>query len=495
MQRRREAGQPEQDDPMTRFGEFDDAAREYVISRPDTPLPWINYLGNEDYFGIISNTAGGYSFVRDARLRRLTRYRYNNVPTDVGGRYLYVRDAASGDFWSPSWQPTRVDVEHYRCRHGLGYTVIGSRRAGIDVETLYFVPIGETLEIWRSRVTNGRDTPAQLSLFSAVEFCLWDALDDATNLQRNLSIGEVEVDGGVIYHTTEYRERRNHFAYFACSAEIAGFDTDRDQFLGPYRGWDRPAVVERGRSGDSIARGWAPCGSHHVELNLDPGETRRDHLPARVHREPDRLQVRPARIAADRQEPGQRRDRPLPALGRGRRGLRRAGRTLVGSRRRAADIDPERARRPHDQCLEPLPVHGHLQPVPFGVAVRDGSRPRHGVSRLESGPPRFRPHGSRPSSPAHSRHRGHPTTVRRRLPPVPAADQARQRRDRIRVQRRSALADPRRRRLSEGDRRRLDPRRAGSVRQRAGVRSRPCTSTCSARWPTRSIGSVRTGSR
>ena len=258
---------------MTRFGNFDDAAREYVISRPDTPLPWINYLGSEDYFGIISNTAGGYSFFHDARMRRLTRYRYNNVVSDVGGRYLYVRDAASGDFWSPSWQPTRVDVEEYRCRDGLGYTIIGSRRAGIDVETLYFVPLGETVEVWRSRVTNRRDTTAQLSLFSAIEFCLWDAWDDATNLRRNLSIGEVDVDGGVIYHTTEYRERRNHYAYFACSADLTGFDTDRDRFLGPYRGWDRPAVVERGRSGDSIAHGWAPCGSHHVELTLGPGET------------------------------------------------------------------------------------------------------------------------------------------------------------------------------------------------------------------------------
>jgi cellobiose phosphorylase len=259
---------------VTSFGFFDDDAREYVISRPDTPLPWINYLGSEDYFGIISNTAGGYSFYRDARLRRLTRYRYNNAPLDVGGRYLYLRDQRSGELWSPSWQPVRAELTDYRCRHGLGYTVIGGRRAGIDAETLYFVPLGETLEIWRVRVTNQRADDALLSLFSAVEFCLWDAWDDATNFQRNLSIGEVEVDDGVIYHKSEYRERRDHFAYFACSAPLAGFDTQRDVFLGPYRGWDRPLTVESGRSGDSIAHGWAPCGSHHVELRLRPGETR-----------------------------------------------------------------------------------------------------------------------------------------------------------------------------------------------------------------------------
>jgi cellobiose phosphorylase len=259
---------------LTRFGRFDDSAREYVISRPDTPLPWINYLGSEGFFGIISNTAGGYSFYRDARLRRLTRYRYNNAPTDTGNRCLYLRDAETGAFWSPSWQPVRGNLEDYECRHGLGYTVIGSRTAGIETRTLYFVPLGETLEIWRASITNHRDTAARLSLFGAVEFCLWDAWDDQTNYQRNLSTGEVEVVDGVVYHTTEYRERRNHFAYFACSEELAGFDTQREHFLGPYRGWDRPVVVERGRSSGSIAHGWAPIGSHHVELELAPGETR-----------------------------------------------------------------------------------------------------------------------------------------------------------------------------------------------------------------------------
>ncbi len=257
-----------------RFGYFDDERREYVISRPDTPLPWINYLGTESYFGIISNTAGGYSFYRDARLRRLTRYRYNNVPFDFGGRYLYLRDNGSGEFWSPSWQPTQAELDSYECRHGLSYTQISSAYHGIRAETLYFVPLGETLEVWRTRVTNDRDEPAELSLFSSVEFALWDAQDDATNFQRNFNTGQVEVVDGVIYHKTEYRERRDHFAFFACSEELAGFDTQRDVFLGAYRSWDRPAAVERGESFDSIAHGWAPSGSHHVRLSLAPGETR-----------------------------------------------------------------------------------------------------------------------------------------------------------------------------------------------------------------------------
>lgn len=244
-----------------------------MIARPDTPLPWINYLGSQDLFGIISNTAGGYSFYRDARLRRLTRYRYNNVPLDTGGRYLYLRDDDTGRFWSPTWQPTRTDLDRYECRHGLGYTTISSALDGIAAEVLYFVPPDKTLEIWRARVSNERSEQVRLSLFSAIEFALWDAWDDATNFQRNFSTGEVEVENGVIYHKTEYRERRNHFSYFACSREPEGFDTQRDAFLGPYRGWDTPIVVEEGRSRDSIAHGWAPCGSHHVRLVLEPGET------------------------------------------------------------------------------------------------------------------------------------------------------------------------------------------------------------------------------
>ncbi len=255
-----------------KFGYFDDVHREYVITRPDTPLPWINYLGCEAYFGLISNTAGGYSFYKDARLRRLTRYRYNNAPLDMGGRYLYLRDNATGTYWSPSWMPTRVQLDEYECRYGQGYTVITSRLNGIKSSTRYFVPLGESLEIWQVTLSNERTSDAELSLFSAIEFCLWDANDDATNFQRNYSIGQVEIADEVIYHKTEYRERRDHFAYFACSEQLAGFDTRREDFLGPYRGWNEPAVVERGESCNSVAHGWQPIGSHHVKMHLKAGE-------------------------------------------------------------------------------------------------------------------------------------------------------------------------------------------------------------------------------
>ncbi len=257
-----------------KFGYFDDSSREYVITRPDTPLPWINYLGSEAYFGLISNTAGGYSFYKDARLRRLTRYRYNNAPLDMGGRYLYLRDNNTGTYWSPTWMPTRVDLDEYECRHGQGYTIITSQFNGIKSSARYFVPLGESLEIWQVTLTNKSASDADLSLFSAIEFCLWDANDDVTNFQRNYSIGQVEIVDDVIYHKTEYRERRDHFAYFACSEKLAGFETIREDFLGAYRGWDEPCVVETGKSVNTEAHGWQPIGSHHVKIYLKAGESK-----------------------------------------------------------------------------------------------------------------------------------------------------------------------------------------------------------------------------
>jgi cellobiose phosphorylase len=213
-----------------RYGYFDDSLREYVITRPDTPLPWINYLGCEAYFGLISNTAGGYSFYKDARLRRLTRYRYNNAPLDMGGRYLYLRDNASGKYWSPTWMPTRTQLDEYECRHGQGYTIITSKLNGLKTSTRYFVPLGESLEIWQVTLTNESDSDSDLSLFSAIEFCLWDAHDDATNYQRNNSIGQVEIVDDVIYHKTEYRAPRP-LCLFCLFRKTVGLHY-RENFLG-----------------------------------------------------------------------------------------------------------------------------------------------------------------------------------------------------------------------------------------------------------------------
>ena len=253
-----------------RFGHFDDDAREYVITTPRTPYPWINYLGTQEFFGLVSQTGGGYCFFRDARLRRLTRFRYNNVPTDGGGRCFYIRDGE--DFWSPAWLPVKRDLDRFECRHGLSYTVITGERNGVQAEVLFVVPLGTNAEVHRVTLRNLDARPRSLQLFSLVEFCLWNAWDDQTNYQRNLSTGEVEVDGGAIYHTTEYRERRNHFAVYGVNAQAAGFDTDRESFIGLWNGWGEPQAVIEGRSRNSVASGWAPIGSHQLAVDLGPGE-------------------------------------------------------------------------------------------------------------------------------------------------------------------------------------------------------------------------------
>ncbi|HOP92536.1 MAG TPA: glycosyl transferase [Acetivibrio thermocellus] len=253
-----------------KFGFFDDANKEYVITVPRTPYPWINYLGTENFFSLISNTAGGYCFYRDARLRRITRYRYNNVPIDMGGRYFYIYD--NGDFWSPGWSPVKRELESYECRHGLGYTKIAGKRNGIKAEVTFFVPLNYNGEVQKLILKNEGQDKKKITLFSFIEFCLWNAYDDMTNFQRNFSTGEVEIEGSVIYHKTEYRERRNHYAFYSVNAKISGFDSDRDSFIGLYNGFDAPQAVVNGKSNNSVADGWAPIASHSIEIELNPGE-------------------------------------------------------------------------------------------------------------------------------------------------------------------------------------------------------------------------------
>ena len=254
------------------FGFFDDQRREYVITRPDTPYPWINYLGSEEFFSLFSNTSGGYCFYKDARMLRLTRYRYNNVPTDAGGRYFYLND--NGSVWTPGWMPVKADLDHYECRHGMGYSVISSEKDGLAVEQTSFVPVGSNCEVHRVVLSNRSEAEKDVKLFSFVEFCLWNAYDDMTNFQRNFSIGEVEVIGSTIYHKTEYRERRNHYAVFSVNAPVDGFDTDRETFMGLYNGFDHPNAVFEGKPRNSVAHGWAPIGSHFINCHLAPGESR-----------------------------------------------------------------------------------------------------------------------------------------------------------------------------------------------------------------------------
>ncbi|MDD6678141.1 MAG: glycosyl transferase [Firmicutes bacterium] len=254
------------------FGHFDDSRREYVIRTPRTPLPWINYLGNEDFFALTSCTAGGYAFFRDARLRRITRYRYNNSPLDADGFHFYIKDGDT--VWNPGWQPVQTELDSFECRHGMGYTVITGKKDGITAKQEMLVPVGDRCLIQRVTLCNETDLPRSLDLFSYVEFCLWDAMDDSSNFQRNFSTGEVEVVGSAIYHKTEYRERRDHYAVFWANCPVDGFDTSRDAFCGVYGGPARPEAVLNGKCTGSIAHGWAPVGAHHIHVELQPGQSR-----------------------------------------------------------------------------------------------------------------------------------------------------------------------------------------------------------------------------
>ena len=257
---------------MREYGHFNDRDREFVITHPATPWPWINYLGNEDFFGLVSGTAGGYCFCRDAKFRRITRYRYNGVPMDEGGRYFYIKDGDT--VWNPGWKPCKTELDSYECRHGMGYSRVTGKKNGVEASVLFFVPVGMRCEVHKLTLTNNGTQAKSLKLFSFVEWCLWNAQTDMENFQRNFSTGEVEIEGSVIYHKTEYRERRDHYAFYGVNSPVQGFDTDRESFLGLYNGFGAPQVVAEGRPHNSVAHGWSPVASHYIEVELAPGESR-----------------------------------------------------------------------------------------------------------------------------------------------------------------------------------------------------------------------------
>ncbi len=255
-----------------KFGFFDDANKEYVITSPKTPYPWINYLGTQDFFSLISNTAGGYHFYKDARLRRITRYRYNNVPVDMGGRYFYINE--NGNVWNPGWSPVKKDLDSYECRHGMGYTIITGKSNGLKAEVTFFVPMNFKGEVQKVVLTNESSEKKSFTLFSFIEWCLWNAQDDSTNFQRNFNTGEVEVEGSTLFHKTEYKERRDHFAFYTVNSDIDGYDCDRESFMGLYNGFENPDAVMEGKSKNSKADGWSPIASHSLNITLEAGESK-----------------------------------------------------------------------------------------------------------------------------------------------------------------------------------------------------------------------------
>lgn len=268
-----------------KYGYFDDEAREYVITRPDTPRPWSNYLGSTEYGAIITNHAGGYSFYQSGAKGRFLRMRFNSVPLDQPGRLFYVRDDASGDFWSASWQPVGKPLSAFKstCRHGMAYTVIESSYAGIDTAATYFVPLGQTFEYWRLRVTNTTRRTRRLSVFTYCEFAnLWDTWQDQVNLQYSQFITRASLEDGILGITCNPNFDFDGKDLAGCNrtwmaltgAKLAGVETTRERFLGSYGGYAAPAVVARGRCSNFLAEGDNVVGGQHARVVLKPGETR-----------------------------------------------------------------------------------------------------------------------------------------------------------------------------------------------------------------------------
>ena len=312
---------------MKEYGHFDDASKEYVITRPDTPWPWINYMGTGDFFSLISNTAGGYCFCKDAKYRRILRYRYNGVPMDAGGRYFYIKDGDT--VWNPGWKPCKTALDSYECRHGMGYTRITGEKDGLRAELLFFVPLGQRCELQRVRLTNTGNTAKEIKLYSFVEWCLWNASTDMENFQRNLSTGEVEIEPDAIYHKTEYRERRNHYAFLGVNRRFDGYDTDREAFLGMYNGFDAPRQVLAGTSGHSTAHGWSPVAAQRFDLSIAPGESEElifvlgyvENMPEAKFSAPGIINKAPAREMMEKFSTGAAFDEAFAALGKWWEGL------------------------------------------------------------------------------------------------------------------------------------------------------------------------------
>jgi len=256
-----------------KYGHFDDKKREYVISTPETPSAWINYLGDDSFFSLISNSMGGYSFYKDAKLRRITRYRYNDVPADMDGRHFYVKEGSL--IWSPAFLPAETPLDFYECRHGMGYSTFEGLKNALRAKITCFVPLQKACEIEEVELTNESKEIKHFSLFAQIEWCLWNASDDGENFQRNLSTGEVECYDGVIYHKTEYRERRNHYAFYYANTHCSHFESDRDRFLGRFNGYEKPIEIRQGQLSDYVASGWHPIAAHQIDLALKPGEKKK----------------------------------------------------------------------------------------------------------------------------------------------------------------------------------------------------------------------------
>lgn len=273
---------------MSKYGHFSEDGLEYIITRPDTPAPWVNYLTNKSYHAMITNVGGGYSFHLSPKDSRITRWRYNGLPWDRPGKYVYVRDTKSGEYWSLSWQPVHKELDFYECRHGLGYTTIKTKYHEVQGQITYFIPLQDDLEIWKITLTNEGKEQKRLQLFSYVELCLGHALVDLINQPNDQHFNDVHFikEDNSLYATKRYwvtysgptvkqsNQAWNKWVFFSSSLPIVGFDGYKNKFIGKWRSEQNPISVEEGKSYNTEITAGDAVGAVQNEITLEPGETK-----------------------------------------------------------------------------------------------------------------------------------------------------------------------------------------------------------------------------
>lgn len=264
------------------YGYFDEEKKEYVITRPDTPAPWANYLGSPEYGAVISNNAGGYSFEKSGANGRIIRYVFNQF--DQPGRYIYLTDMETKDYWSASWQPVGKDISVYKneCRHGTGYTKMTAQYEGIKSEVRYYVPLGKTYEVWNVKIENLSGRKRELSLTGYCEFTNHNNYEqDQVNLQYTQFISRTYFKGNKILQTInenikeDVDKNENTTRFFGLAGAVAeSYNGDRDSFLGPYHGYNNPIAVEKGKCDNTLNYNTNACGALQTTITLEPSESR-----------------------------------------------------------------------------------------------------------------------------------------------------------------------------------------------------------------------------
>ena len=270
---------------MNRYGHFSEDKKEFIITRPDTPAPWVNYISNGRYSGLISHTGGGFSFYGNPKDNRITRWRYNSLPIDRPGRYVLLRDKSTGAYWSPTWQPTAHHPDSFECRHGLYYSRISSSYQDLQASILYFIP-DDDLEIWNVTLRNLADTPKSYDVFAFQELALGHALVDLINQPNDQHFNDVHFDREheILFATKRYWVKYNKATvqqpneawdkevFFASSLPVKGWDGCKNQFIGKWRSEANPLAVEQGRCFDTEITYGDTIAALQMEIELQPGE-------------------------------------------------------------------------------------------------------------------------------------------------------------------------------------------------------------------------------